>query len=524
MLKRIASLFLLLSMLFGLAACTGGGPGQEPPPCPDGEGPPIDGIPEDRYNFGGEELTISVRNDYVYEIYADSTSQEGIDPEIYARNQYTEKRFNFKIKALKSLCTGKTDGTTHLEDVTLALQKNSFKFDVISMWAYQSGKLVKGMNYLDWRLQNGDGSYVIPYAAESIAAGEPWWPEKMNTAGNVMGHQYVAISDMCITSMEMAFAIVYNYDMVTNERLAQTVGDGQYTDLYQVVRAGEWTLDVLYNLVKDRYHDNPNNAAFGTRDDSDTYGFTFQGAAGLDAFIHSLGFMCIENDGESIPRLWTVGQTLTTAAEDVVRLCTAQGSVRSKAGEDDVVYRFFTDGHTYFTTMKLEALRTATLHGMEDDYGILPYPKLNKDQEQYYTGSDDHFNVLSIPLMIDPARYELVGVAMEALAARTHQEVRWAFCDTLLKTNSTRNLQDEEMIDRILDGRVYDLVVYHHADLWIDKSYPDGHLHAFLRVLVFNPGTSVNDYWSRGKDLLTAGENVEGSLANLIYQYVNMLG
>ncbi|MBQ8173904.1 MAG: hypothetical protein IJ009_00715 [Clostridia bacterium] len=516
--KKILSLFLLGCMVFVLCACPGSGPvdpGNELIDQP----PPIDSIPTEQYNFGGDELSISVRNDYVYEVYADSTSQEGIDPEIYKRNLYTETRFNFKIKPLQSLCQGKSDQTTHYEDVSLALQKNSFKFDLISMWAFQSGKLVKGMNYMDWRLQNEDGSYVIPYAANSLVNKANWWPEKMNNAGTVMGHQYVAISDMCITSMEMAYAIVYNYDMVLTGQLAESLG---YHDMYDIVDKGDWTLDVLYNLVKDRYVDNPNGGTYGMKDEADTYGFMYQGATGVDAFIHSLGFLCIVNDGESMPTLWNVNQTLTNAATDVVNLCNSMGAIRK--GDTDTDYKFFTENHAYFVTMKLEALRTATLHSMEDDYGILPYPKLNKDQKDYLTGSDDHYNVLSIPLMIDPSRYTIVGVVTEALAARTNQMVNSAFYDTLLKTNSTRNLQDEEMIDTIMAGRVYDLVVYHHADLWVDQTLSNGHLHAFFRALVDDPTMTVNDYWSKGKDILQGGANIQGSLSNLIYQYVNMLG
>ena len=515
--KKILAILLLACTVFALCACPdNGGPGG---PGVEGEyDPAIDAIPND-INFGGDDFSVSVRNDYVYEIYADSTSQEGIDPEIFKRNDFTERRFNVKIKPLQSLCQGKSDQLTHYEDVTLALQKGSFKFDLISMWAFQSGKLVKGMNYMDWRLQNDDGSYVIPYAAESLVNKAKWWPEKMNNAGTVMGHQYVAISDMCITSMEMAYATVYNYNAVMNAKIPEGLG---YRDMYDIVNKGDWTLDMLYNITKDLYIDNPTNGQHGVKDDADTYGFMYQGATGIDAFIHSLGFLCIVNDGENMPTLWNMNTTLTNAAEDVVKLCNSAGAV--KKGDTDTDYKFFTEGHAYFVTMKLEALRTATLHSMEDDYGILPYPKLTKDQAEYLTGSDDHYNVLSVPLMISPDRYQIVGVMTEALAARTNQEVNSAFYDTLLKTNSTRNLQDEAMIDKIMAGRVYDLVVYHHADLWIDQTDGNGHMHAFFRYLVANPDMSVNDYWSKGKDILQGGENVQGSLANLIYQYVNMLG
>ena len=517
--KRIWALLLLLCMAFSLFACSGGGGGGGDVDL-SAEPDPIDAIPEGQHNFRGDTLYVSIRNDYVYEIYADATSQEGIDPEIYKRNQYTEKRFNFKLRAKESLCKGELDGETHLQDVKLALQKQAFNFDVIFMWAYQSGKLIKGMNYLDWRLQNEDGSYLIPYAGESLVNEADWWPSEVNRASTVMGHQYIAVSDMSISSMESAYSIVFNQNMVLNARIPEQLG---YRDMYDIVDQGHWTLDVLYGITKDVYVDNVNTGVYGTRDEADTYGFMFQDATGIDSFINSLGFQCVVNDGESMPRLWTMTQTLVTAAEDVRALCSSAGAVGNAGTQQD--YKFFAERHAYFATMKLAALRTATMHAMEDDYGILPYPKLNRDQKNYITGSEDHCSVLSIPLMIDPSRYEIIGVSMEALAARTNQTIKEKFYDTMLKTNSTRNLQDEKMIDLIVSTRAYDFMTYHHGDLFIDRSVgSNGHLHAFFRYLALHPDLSVNDYWDRGKDLLSAGESVEGSLANLIYQYVNMLG
>ena len=517
--KKILALLLLACMVFALCACPGntGGPGDEYDPTVEPD--PIDAIPNDQYNFGGDELSISIRNDYVYEIYADAKSQEGIDPEIYKRNNYTERRFNFKIKPLQSLCTGELDYKTHFNDVTLALQKQSFKFDVIFMWAFQSGQLVKGMNYLDWRMQD-NGEYILPYTGASLAAKADWWPARMNDVSTIMGHQYVAISDMSISAMESAWSIVYNYNMVTRERIAENLG---YRDMYDIVEKGDWTLDLFYNMTKDILEDNPNDGIVGQPDLSDTYGFMFQRNTGIDAFINAFGYQCVINDGENMPTLWTMDQTLITAAEDVVKLCTSKGAIDMLDTETDL--KFFAERHAYFATMKLSALRTATMHGMEDDYGILPYPKLNKDQTDYLTGSDDHCSVFSIPLMIDPDRYELIGVTMEALSARTNQVVKKQFYDTMLKTNSTRNLQDEKMIDTIINGRTFDFVVYHQKDLLIDKQGLDGHLRAFLRYLVIRePGLSPSDYWARGKDILSAGQNVEGSLANLIHQLVNMFG
>ncbi len=529
--KKILAIFLLVGMVLSLCACPGDGPGAGPGGSR-GDEIWLDSIGEyeaevgKEYNFEGDSLSISCRNDYVYEIYADATSQEGVNPMVYARNKRIEDRFNVKIKPVETVCKGADDQSTHYDEVSNAIKTNNVKFDVVSMWAYQSGKIILSGGYLDWRMNDGNGNYMVPFAGESIANGAAWWPSKMNDPSSVLGCQYVAISDMCLTSYENAYAIVYNYDKVTDEGIARRLG---YTDMYDIVDKGDWTLSLMNDIVKDMHFESISGGTQG-KDVSDTYGLLVTAATGIDAFIHSLGYTVLENDGKNMPQLWNVDSTMITTIESLRSMCNSQGAWIGTGMTVTTYDQFFTEGHAYFATMKLERLRTSVLHAMENDYGILPYPKLNAGQKEYITGSEDHYNVLSIPLdMIK--RTELIGVVIEAISAETGNKandeqgrsVKSSFYDTMLKTNSTRFINDERMIDLIIEGRVYDLVTYHHADLIIDQENPGAHhLHAFFRVLVNNPTTGVRDFWSKGEQILNGNEKTQGSVLYLINRYINM--
>ena len=527
--KKILAIFLLCGMVLSLCACPGNGPGVTPG-GERGDGIWRDSIGEyetesgEEYNFGGDSLSISCRNDYVYEIYAE-TNTEGIDPMVYARNKRIEDRFNVKVQPVITICKGADDQTTHYDEVANAIKTNNVKFDLVSMWAYQSGKIILSGGYLDWRMNDGQGTYMVPFAGESIANGAEWWPSKMNDPSSVLGCQYVAISDMCLTSYENAYAIVYNYDKVTNENIAGRLG---YADMYDIVDKGDWTLSLMNNIVKDM-HQNSTTGGTEDKDETDTYGLLVTAATGIDAFIHSLGYNVLNNDGVNMPQLWNVDGSMVTTIEDLRAMCNSKGAWIGTNMNVTQYDQFFTEGHAYFATMKLERLRTTVLHGMENDYGILPYPKLNKSQEEYITGSEDHYNVLSIPLD-QIGRTEIIGVVIEALSAETGntandkdgRSLKSVFIDTMIKTNSTRFLQDEAMIDKILNGRVYDLVTYHHADLLIDQSDAANHLHAFFRVLVNNPDKEVRNYWDQGEQILNGDVNTEGSVLYLINRYINM--
>ena len=90
---------------------------------------------------------------------------------------------------------------------------------------------------------------------------------------------------------------------------------------------------------------------------------------------------------------------------------------------------------------------------MEEDFGIIPFPKYSAVQEAYYTHVDGH-----APLMILPKTLtnpENAGIVLEALACESNKTVVPAVCEIVLRSKYARDEASQRMLDLILAGRVY---------------------------------------------------------------------
>ena len=95
-----------------------------------------------------------------------------------------------------------------------------------------------------------------------------------------------------------------------------------------------------------------------------------------------------------------------------------------------------------------------TLRDVEFDYGIIPYPKWDTQQEAYYTSVDGgHEGLAAVRSISDP---EFVGTIIEALCAESWKKTVPAYYDVALKYKGARDYESIAMIDMIMDSRIFD--------------------------------------------------------------------
>ncbi len=476
--RRVFALLLALCMLLPLAACSGptDDPGKTDKPIENDAAVWQDSIPEK--NYDGAELTVSVVDQFEYELFGEEDSKDTLDQLLWKRNEALKARFNMELVSIPTKTTGLMDQDSHFEEVQRAMLNGEADFDLIAMFAYQSGKLITGGNYMDWRMD-------IPYCRDSIKAGKAWWPTGINSDSTVCGRQYVAVSDMCITAIEMAWCMAFNKDMVETHNIAQKIG---YQSMYEVVDSGKWTLQNLYTLTKDFLIEGNDD----TISEDDVHGLLLHRGTGVDAFAFSFGYHYMQNDGVNPPELWSPSTGVITTLQTLRDLSLSKGCYYS--GEAyDVQDKFFAEGHALFATLTLDQLKTDIIHEMEYKYGVLPYPKLNETQKKYLTGSQDHYSVLSVPYTT--MDLEKVGVAVEALSAYNNLNVNDLYYEAIVTHKNTRDPESVRMIDIIMDGRVYDLTTYHYNELLVSDE-PNGSLGLFFRYCVSNPTEDIASYWS----------------------------
>ena len=91
-----------------------------------------------------------------------------------------------------------------------------------------------------------------------------------------------------------------------------------------------------------------------------------------------------------------------------------------------------------------------------DDYGVLPLPKYDEDQDDYYTLVDGGANIMVFPADANEEKRELIGAVTEAMSAATYRDITPKYCSLALEQKGARDDESMAMIRMILDSRVID--------------------------------------------------------------------
>jgi len=106
---------------------------------------------------------------------------------------------------------------------------------------------------------------------------------------------------------------------------------------------------------------------------------------------------------------------------------------------------------------------------MESDFGILPIPKYNEEQPQYYT-SFSKYNSGCIAIPISCLSTNEAGFILQATCLASTNTLRTTFYDTVLNGVTVRDTESSDMLDILFANRVFDMVFLNNwggmADLY----------------------------------------------------------
>jgi hypothetical protein len=116
--------------------------------------------------------------------------------------------------------------------------------------------------------------------------------------------------------------------------------------------------------------------------------------------------------------------------------------------------------------------------GIEADFGILPFPKFDETQTEYYSPISEA-SALTVP--VTAPDLEKVGIITDALCAESKYTLIPAYYDIQLKTKFSRDDESSKMLDFIFAARKYDFVLIYN---W-------GNADAAMRDLMLNNKTDI---------------------------------
>ena len=215
-------------------------------------------------------------------------------------------------------------------------------------------------------------------------------------------------------------------------------------DLYQLVRDGGWTLEAMNGYAKDVYQDlNGNNEM----DDGDQYGMIFTECFDGAVLACGCGVEITSFDADGVPSI-----RFTQEPDRLIDFWDKFFPIRGGSeyynvpGGGRLDVDTFVNNRILFSYGFLE-YTTTKLRGMDDDYGILPLPKLDTAQEHYISVMKDSIHLYGIPTTVTEAGLDAACAVLEASASFGYKTLQPAYYEYALINKFIRDEESVEVID-----------------------------------------------------------------------------
>ena len=288
------------------------------------------------------------------------------------------------------------------------------------------------------------------------------------------------VADKVITitgSYAMPAALPGGYQY--NKKLAAEL---DIENMYDLVRNGTWTHDKFMEIIKDTYRDVNGN---GKHDANDFYGFhTYE--VGLQYLYCNYDGVTVESDGEH----FQFGFNSDRAVHIIEKIIDLR-TVEDAGYYDD--WSVFFGGNSLFC---FYLSGTDALRDLDFEFGLLPVPKLDEDQEQYRAFSSG--GMLVVPSNIENP--DMTGAVTEALYATAHKYMPDAITEQYIEGKLLQSEDDIEMF-RLLNSnevRKYDFARNYDASGGAIQNF------ALIYKLIKAKSTNIMSQWEKVESKVTS--------------------
>ena len=443
---RSLSLFLSIALLassIGLTACS-------EPTVPDETDSAFvsttetetEGIQNDRVNakddlpidldLGGATIRLLTRTgdeDTLREFVAENGSADVVSEAVHERNILVQDRLNVEMEIIPSSDSRHGGGKIN-ELVTKTVQSGLDEYDLVSNHLTQTTTLVVSGYFRDLN----DYTY--------LNFEQPWWNSIFANELAMGDTQYLAVGELALSYISGMYAMFYSKTLWEEHHGAD--------ELYDMVENNEWTLDKLISFTTDYNRDLNGD---GKIDESDVCGLYYEQGASImsDAMAGAADRRFILQEDDTYKFGLNNERTLEFAEKMKMLLYENNGTYMGTDPFANSLKKLSKDT-ALFTVNMLGG--TTFLRDMENDYGIIPLPKLNTAQETYTGYAHSGFSAFGIPTTVENG--DTVAAFMEAMAAETYRSVTSAYFDTALKVKYVRDPKASEMLDIISQGVIFD--------------------------------------------------------------------
>lgn len=418
------SALLLLGML---ASCGGAGETSDAPQTSalSGTSEAIvdDGPVFPDVSFGGEAIHFLTEESPIgfytsIEIYSAGTDGSLLNDTVYNRNMMIEEKFDVRITEERLQDASQTAYNAVLSGEDL--------YDVV-------------MPYLNSSVSNAiAGLYRNLYDVENLHLENTWWDQRANDNLRIGDKLYFTTGDISILDNECTMVLFFNKQMLAENDLG---------DPYALVKDGKWTLDSMFEMCAGITTDLNGDDKLKTADDRFGLFCAFNTPHSL---FFATGERIVDRDSNGELRLVMNNERSAEAVTKILEKCLDKSHM---TGSFEESAKAFNEGRLLIAGWALTDINS--IRDCKFDFGILPYPKYNEEQKEYYSLiSTGPTPGVSVPVTNNEP--EKAGLILEALAYYSVDTLTHAYYDIALNDRYSRDEESGEMLDIIFASRVYD--------------------------------------------------------------------
>ncbi len=385
------------------------------------------------------------------EIYSEGPTGDRVNDAVFERNSILESRYNCKIIGIE--CAGASPTQSARESMIAGEHVADVIVDIHTQWTSLATA----------------GLLVDFSTLSTIDLEKAWWDQRAISGLNLGGRVLALTGEGLLGDDRSVWIGCFNKDLV-----ASVYPD---LDLYQAVRDGKWTIDLMYDIVTKTWADLNGDGKleihvdrFGWTSETGTNGIMIcaSGLSPLSETDASGKVTLPYQPKEEVMDVWAKLKPLLT---------TPYREINDSTGS-------ITEGLTTFYYCNLAAVvKSVVASGM--NIGYLPMPKISEEQDDYYTfGSYFIGQAFVIPTTVEntddwqangfSSAAEQVAYFLEAFSYLSMNTVSYTYFNDVLYKQSVTDIEAPEMLQIAAKNKIYDPVFGPNMGLLSNIFYNNG--------------------------------------------------
>lgn len=358
------------------------------------------------------------------EFFVDDQTGEIVNDAIYNRNLNTEARLGVTLKFIPTL--GNYQNQANFVKEALNSINSGGDYDIFAGYSMTGATLavngyaqnLRALEYLDFDM--------------------PWWPDSLIGQATINDKLYFASGDISPNMLHMMYVMFFNKQLITDYNLE---------DPYALVDNGDWTYTKMIEMCTGVYNDADGS---GKSDQNDKFGFC-TASIHFDSFFTGAGLNTIEKTSDDMLII-----SPSFNSEKTISLLEGLCSFMWDSGNAyyGATGAVFALGNTIFT-LDRSYMGLLRKEEITFEYGIVPVPKFDTAQENYYTCLGFPYTMYAISSA--SKHPDAAAAVLECLCSEGYRLVTPMLFETSMKYKYSSDNDSARMYDIIRAGVSIDI-------------------------------------------------------------------